>query len=92
MSFSQRHQLTQPFKIATMRQRGYLLELAPLFQSWFICFFDDRQRQANLSYTTLDRKARDFDWSLDLLRRGHSPANQWAALGPFQGLRQLYHS
>lgn len=91
MSFSQRQQLTQPFKIATMRQQGYLLELAPSFQSWFICFFDDRWRQSGLNQTTIERNARDFDWSLDLLRRGHSPANQWAALGPFQGLRKLYH-
>ncbi|MBP7546527.1 MAG: hypothetical protein KA754_01090 [Corallincola sp.] len=91
MSFSQRQQLTQPFKIATMRQQGYLLELAPSFQSWFICFFDDRWRQSGLNQATIERNARDFDWSLDLLRRGHSPANQWAALGPFQGLRKLYH-
>ncbi|MBP7548625.1 MAG: hypothetical protein KA754_11810, partial [Corallincola sp.] len=91
MSFSQRQQLTEPFKIATMHQRGYLLEIAPSFQSWFICFFDDRWRQSTLSYYTIDRNARDYYWSLDLLRRGHSPANQWAALGPFQGLRKLYH-
>ena len=91
MHFAERRQLTWPYNMATMRQRGYLLELAPLFQSWFICFFDDRQRFPNLSFHTLERNARDYYWSLDLLRRVHSPANQWVALGPFQTLRQLYH-
>lgn len=81
-------QRNRPFKIATMHREGYLLEIAPSFQSWFFCFFD--QRISGLGEHTKEPWARDYYWCVDLLKQGHSQQNYWAALGPWQGLRNLY--